>query len=187
MASGVSLADPVIETSRLRLRHMRHDDLDALFQIWGDPHAMRFYPAPLTREQLAERMEVNLQRYANIGHGLYTILLKTTGEIMGDCGPTIQRVDDVDEVEIGYHLIPRFWGHGYAAEAARATRDWAFEHLPCPRVISLIRPENVPSQNVARRNDMSIAKRVLWRDLEHDVWSITRAEWQILGTATASG
>lgn len=173
-------AEPVIETPRLLLRPMRSDDLDALFEVWGDPQAMRFYPHPHSRDEVVELIERQFARYATNGHGLYTVVLKPAGEIVGDCGPTIQRVEEVDEIEVGYHFIPRFWGHGYAAEAAQACRDWAFRNRPCPRVISLIRPENVPSQNVARRNGMSVANRVVWRELEHDVWQITRVEWQRL-------
>lgn len=168
----------VLETERLVLRHMRLDDLDALLGVWGDAHAMRFYPVPYTREQLLARMQVNLQRYETVGHGLYTAVLKSSGAIAGDCGPTVQEIEGVPEIEVGYHFLPRYWGQGYATEAARACRDWAFAHLPCARVISLIRPINEPSQRVAARNGMKITRRVLWRDLEHDVWAITRAEWQ---------
>jgi len=179
--------DVVIETERLLLRPMRLDDVDALFEVWGDAHAMRFYPAPLTREQLLERIARNLERYASVGHGLYTVELKSTGEILGDCGPTVQVVDGAPEFEVGYHFLPRYWGNGYATEAARAARDWAFNNLPCERVISLIRPVNVPSQRVAQRNGMNITRRVIWRELEHDVWAITRSDWQRLTTGVHAG
>lgn len=171
-------ADFVIETERLLLRPMRLDDVDALFQVWGDPLAMRFYPRTHTRDEVVEVINRQQARYAREGHGLYTVVLKSTGEIVGDCGPTVQEVDGASEIEVGYHFLPRYWGNGYATEAARAARDWAFTHLACARVISLIRPVNVPSQRVAQRNGMSVTKRVVWRELEHDVWAIARSQWQ---------
>jgi ribosomal-protein-alanine N-acetyltransferase len=186
--AGVKVAaDVVIGTERLLLRRMRLDDVDALFQVWGDAHAMRFYPAPLTREELLERVARNLERYAAPGHGLYTAELKSTGEILGDCGPTVQEVEGTPEIEVGYHFLLRYWGNGYATEAARAARDWAFNNLPCARVISLIRPVNVPSQRVAQRNGMSVVRRVIWRELEHDVWAIPRSDWQRQAAVAARG
>lgn len=173
-------ADVVIETPRLLLRRMRMEDTDALAGVWCDAHAMRFYPSPLTRQQLEERVRINLQRYADPGHGLYTVLLKSTGEVMGDCGPTVQEIPSGPEIEVGYHFLPRYWGRGYASEAAQAARDWAFVNRQCGRVISLIRPENTPSQAVARRNGMQVTERVIWRELEHDVWAIRRPEWERL-------
>ncbi len=170
-------AEVVIETERLILRGMQREDADALAEVYCDPHAMRYYPRPYAREEVANRIARTQSAYARDGHGLYTVVLKSSGAIAGDCGPVVQEVDGAPEVEVGYHFAPRFWGHGYATEAARASRNWAFQHLPCGRVISLIRPVNVPSQRVAARNGMKIAKRIVWRELEHDVWAINRAEW----------
>jgi RimJ/RimL family protein N-acetyltransferase len=179
----VNLAEAVLETERLLLYPMLPEHADVLAGVYCDPDAMRYYPRPYSRKEVAERIESSRAAYAREGHGLYTVVLKATGEVMGDCGPTIQEVEGTPEIEIGYHFLPRFWGHGYATEAARAARDWVFRHLACERVISLVRPVNVPSQRVAARNGMSIAKRVVFRGLEHDVWAITRAEWQARETA----
>jgi ribosomal-protein-alanine N-acetyltransferase len=173
-----SRADIVAETERLLLRPMRAQDAGALVEVYCDPHAMRYYPRPYTREEVDERIAANQAAHTRNGHGLYSVVLKSTGDIVGDCGPALQQVDGTNEIEIGYHFLPRFWGRGYAAEAARASRDWAFENLDCDRVISLIRPVNVPSQHVAARNGMKIVKAVIWRELAHDVWAIRRAEWQ---------
>jgi RimJ/RimL family protein N-acetyltransferase len=169
--------DVVIETPRLVLRRMRVEDVDALTGVWCDAHAMRFYPRPHSREDVVELVHRQLARYEHDGHGLYTVVLKSTGEVLGDCGPTVQEIDTGPKIEIGYHFIPRYWKQGYATEAARAARDWAFTNRSCERVISLIRPENVPSQQVAQRNGMKITTRVIWRELEHDVWAIFRGDW----------
>jgi [ribosomal protein S5]-alanine N-acetyltransferase len=102
------------------------------------------------------------------------MLSKSTGELIGDCGIARQEVEDEYLYEIGYHLRRDFWGQGLATEAARACRDWGFEHLKANRLISLIRPENLPSRRVAERNGMTIWKEIDWRGLQHYVYSIVR-------------
>ena len=96
-------------------------------------------------------------------------------ELIGDCGIILQEVEGERLYEIGYHLRRDFWGQGLATEAAVACRDWAFAHLKTDRLISLIRPENLPSLRVAERNGMTLWKEVNWRGLLHCVYSIERA------------
>jgi [ribosomal protein S5]-alanine N-acetyltransferase len=95
-------------------------------------------------------------------------------ELIGDCGIALQEVEGELLYEIGYHLRRDCWGQGLATEAARACREWGFEHLKTDRLISLIRPENIPSRRVAERNGMTIWKEVNWRGLEHYVYSVGR-------------
>ncbi len=175
----------ILKTPRLILRELVPDDLDALLAVLGDPISMRFYPAPFDREKTKQWIDRCRERYARDGFGLWAVTLGEngggeTGELIGDCGPMIQSVEGIDEIEIGYHIRRDVQGRGYATEAARACRDWAFDHRPVQRVISLIRPENTPSAAVARNNGMSIAKRIVWREFEHDVWSIAREDRRAL-------
>ena len=96
-------------------------------------------------------------------------------ELIGDCGIIRQQVDGEQLYEIGYHLRRDLWGQGLATEAAIACRDWAFAHLKTDRVISLIRPENLPSRRVAERTGMTIWKEREWRGLKHCVYSVKRS------------
>lgn len=105
-----------------------------------------------------------------MGHGL-----KSAGELIGDCGLTKQNVDGHDEVEIGYHVRRDHWGRGYATEAARACRDYGFAHLPVERLISLIRPENIPSRRVVEKNGMKIWKETMWRGIHHYVYAFEKS------------
>jgi len=95
-------------------------------------------------------------------------------ELIGDCGIIRQEVESDHLYEIGYHLRRDYWHQGLATEAAIACRDWAFQHLKADRLISLIRPENLPSRRVAERNGMTIWKEVNWRGLPHYVYSIEK-------------
>jgi RimJ/RimL family protein N-acetyltransferase len=86
----------------------------------------------------------------------------------------MQLVDGVKEPEIGYLIHRPFWRRGLASEAALGVRAWAFDTLDHQRVISLIRPENLPSQGVARKLGMTPEKRTQIFDLEHMVFSVRR-------------
>jgi RimJ/RimL family protein N-acetyltransferase len=167
---------PVLETQRLLLREFQHEDLDALATILSDRETMRYYPVPFDRAAVADWIRRNRTRYANDGHGLWAMILKSTRELIGDCGLVRQNVDAVDEIEIGYHVRRDLWSRGYATEAARACRDFGFANLGVDRLISLIRPENLASRRVAEKNGMTISKEVIKADLLHYVYAIKRDE-----------
>lgn len=166
----------ILETSRLILREFVSDDLDALAAVISDPETMRYYPVPFDRAAVEEWIERNRRRYHADGFGLWAMVLKSSGELIGDCGLMRQSVDEASEVEIGYHTRRDLWGQGFATEAARACRDFGFAHLPVNRLISLIRPENMQSRRVAEKNGMRVVKQVIWRGLEHCVYAVERHE-----------
>jgi [ribosomal protein S5]-alanine N-acetyltransferase len=167
---------PVLQTQRLTLREFVPEDIDALATILSDPYTMRYYPMSFDRAAVIDWIRRNRARYANDGHGLWAMILKTTGELIGDCGLVRQSVDGVDEIEIGYHVRRDLWGHGHATEAACACRDYGFANLQVDRLISLIRPENLASCRVAEKNGMTIWKEVTRANLLHYVYAITRAQ-----------
>jgi RimJ/RimL family protein N-acetyltransferase len=142
----------VLTTQRLILREMSSADLDDIAGLLGDEYIMRYYPRLKTRSEAQGWIDRNQQRYRDHGFGLWAVILRSTGEFVGDCGLTLQRVDDSDteEVEVGYHVRAILQGNGYATEAARAARDFARDRLGLDRLIALINPANLPSQGVAR-------------------------------------
>ena len=164
----------ILETDRLLLREFVPGDVNALAAVISDPETMRFYPEPYDRTGVESWIERNRRRYRDDGHGLWAMVLKSSGEVIGDCGLTRQSVDGVDEIEIGYHVRRDQWGRGLAPEAARACRDYGFERLDAERLISLIRPENFPSRRVAEKVGLTLWKEVMWRDLPHCVYVIRK-------------
>jgi ribosomal-protein-alanine N-acetyltransferase len=166
----------ILETVRLILREFVPEDADALAQVLSDPETMRHYPAPIDRTGVKEWIERNRRRYQENGVGLWAMILKATSEMIGDCGIIRQQVDGESLYEIGYHLRRDLWGQGLATEATIACRDWGFANLPVDRLISLIRPENLPSRQVAERNGMTIWKEVQWRGLPHYIYSVQRPD-----------
>jgi ribosomal-protein-alanine N-acetyltransferase len=164
----------ILETSRLILREFSSDDVDALALVLSDADTMRFYPTPLDRAGVEQWIARNRQRYLEDGLSLWAMILKSSGELIGDCGLTVQDVDGEKEVEIGYHVRRDLWRQGLASEAARACRNYGFSRLPVDRLISLIRPENLPSCRVAEKNGMTVWKEVMRKDIRHLVYSIRR-------------
>jgi ribosomal-protein-alanine N-acetyltransferase len=164
----------ILETGRLLLREFVPGDVEALAAVISDPETMRFYPEPRDRAGVESWIERNRRRYRDDGHGLWAMILKSSGDVIGDCGLTRQTVDGVDEIEIGYHLRRDLWGRGFAPEAAGVCRDYGFGHLGAERLIALIRPENLPSRRVAEKIGLGLWKEVVWRDLPHCVYVIHR-------------
>jgi RimJ/RimL family protein N-acetyltransferase len=149
-----------LETSRLWLREMAHDDVVPLLAVLGDAETMRHYPAAFTRDQVSKWIEWNLENYRQHGYGLWALISKETGELIGDCGLTWQRVGYSPErdLEAGWHVRRDLWNRGLATEAGLAVRGYAKEVLHQPRLISIIDPHNLASQAVACKLGMMLER-----------------------------
>jgi ribosomal-protein-alanine N-acetyltransferase len=166
--------DAILQTPRLLLREMTLDDLDFVAEMLAHPEVMRFYLKRYTREEAQRWVQRQIDRYSRHGHGLWLVLEKATGRPVGQVGLVVQEVDGVQEPEVGYLIHRPYWRRGFAVEAAAATRDYGMDTLCKDRLISLIRPENLPSQGVARKIGMTPEKRTIHAGLEHVVFSIQR-------------
>src|SRR4029453_13170733 len=94
-------------------------------------------------------LQRNLDHKQQYGYGLFSILLKETGELIGDCG--LEKMEREGAAELGYDFRSDFWNQGYATEAALAVREYAFDVLDLPQLISLIRVGNLASKRVAEK------------------------------------
>ncbi len=166
----------VLQTPRLALREMGMADLDFLAAMLGDPEVTRFYPKRYSREEAIAWVERQVGRYARDGHGLWLVLERQTDEPVGQVGLVLQGVEGRGEIEVGYMIHRPFWRRGFALEAAAACRDYAFEKLNRAGLLSLIRPENLPSQGVARRLGMQPEGRADHAGFEHLVFVVRRPE-----------
>lgn len=141
----------MLATERLLLRELEPDDLDALFEVLGDPVSMRYYPAPFDRNRVAAWIDWSRLSYRENGFGLWAVIRRSDGRFLGDCGPMLQPVEDQLIPEVGYHIVPTEQGRGYATEAARACVAWVFASTRFDVVCSLVAPENAPSRAVAAK------------------------------------
>lgn len=149
----------ILQTERLYLREMRQTDFHALCKILQDPKAMYAYEGAFSDTEVQEWLDRQIARYQKWGFGLWAVILKKTDEMIGQCGLTMQPWIDGEVLEIGYLFQRLFWHKGYALEAAKACKNYAFEILNAEEVCSIIRDTNTASQKTAIRNDMAAADR----------------------------
>lgn len=140
----------MIETERLFLREMTAEDYDALYKVLTDTEIMKHYPYAFDEAKVREWIDRNIGRYRIFGFGLWAVCLKETGEMIGDCGLTMQLIGGVIKPEIGYHIRRDCQRRGYASEAARAVRDWTFENTPFKIIYSYMKYTNIPSAMTAQ-------------------------------------
>jgi len=168
------MAKQVLETPRLILREMSMDDLGFVAVMLADPEVMRYYPKCYTRVEAAAWVQRSMDRYAQHGHGLWLVSDKATGQAVGQVGLVTQTVRGLEEREVGYLIHRPYWRQGLATEAATACRDYAVQVLGSQRVISLIRPENLPSHGVARKIGLQPEPGLVQHGMfEHIVFSST--------------
>ncbi|EPF14111.1 ribosomal-protein-alanine acetyltransferase [Bacillus cereus BAG1O-3] len=108
------------------------------------------------------------------GLGLFVLIEKETGTRIGHAGLVKQKIDGKEEIEIGYWLLPQYWGKGYAKEAAAAFRDYGFQALRMNKLISLINPNHPASIFVARKTGLSYEKTTSFHGIDVLVYSIKR-------------
>lgn len=172
-------ACPTVETERLVLRPFADDDLDAYFAVLDtvEVRASLHTSDDFTRDDAWQQMAVWRGQWELRGTGQWAVGLRSTGELIGRAGPHRPERHDWPGVEIGWVIHPAHWGNGYATEAGRASVDWAFAVLPVDELVSVILPENVPSQAVARRLGFTLREeRVIshFPSSPHGIWTLPR-------------
>ena len=146
-----------LETERLYMREMTQEDFQSLCKIMQDEEAMYAYEGAFSDVEVQEWLDRQISRYRKWGFGLWAVILKGTDEMIGQCGLTMQPWKDKEVLEVGYLFRRIYWHNGYAVEAAKACKRYAFETLDAKEVCSIIRDTNIASRNVAVRNGMTIA------------------------------
>ena len=175
------MSENILETDRLALREMTDGDFPALCRMLQDGEVMYAYEHAFSDQEAWDWLRRQQERYRTDGFGLWAVVEKNSGEMVGQCGITWQKLGDGTRVpEVGYLLEKAAWHRGYAAEAARACRDYAMDRLGFGEVYSIIRDNNLASQKVARRNGMrergSFMKHYYGMDMPHIVFSVRREE-----------
>ena len=147
----------ILKTERLFLREMDRNDYDALYRVLADSTIMQHYPYTFDESRVRDWIKRNLNRYQENRFGLWAVCLKDTGEMIGDCGLTLQNINGEMLPEIGYHIRRDCQRKGYAKEAAKAVRDWAFRNTDYPALYSYCKYTNIPSLRTAESIVMHFA------------------------------
>ncbi len=169
----------VMETERLILREMVPDDYDALYAVLADSDIMQHYPYTFDEKRVRGWITRNMERYQAFGFGLWAVCLKNTGEMIGDCGLTMQNIHGELLPEVGYHIRKDQQRKGYATEAAAASIQFAFANHDFPAVYSYMKYTNEASYRTAMKNGMKFIEEYADTDNGYTrVYAITREEWE---------
>jgi RimJ/RimL family protein N-acetyltransferase len=150
-------------------------DVDALLDIFADPKVIAsFGIPPFNRQQMEQWVKSNIDHQSKYGYGLFSVILKSNGLLIGDCGLEHMNIRGEKAVELGYDFRSDCWHHGYATEAPKAFRDFAFEQLGRSKIVSLIRVGNDPSRRVAERVGMRFVSEVSrFNNVRYWVYEVT--------------
>ena len=171
----------IIETERLILKQMTKNDFNSLKSLLQDKDVMYAYEHAFSDEECETWFNNQLNRYKEKGYGLLGVFLKENNTFIGQAGITKQNVNNNIVDEIGYLIKKEYWKNGYAIECAKALKQYGFNTLNLNKMYSIIRDNNIASQNIAIRNNMkktiTIVKHYYNIDMPHYVYCITKDEF----------
>ena len=151
----------ILETDRLILRQLTTDDAEFIFELLNDPSFIQNIGdrhIQTLDDACAYILNGPVKSYEKNGFGLYLIVLKETNESIGMCG--LIRRENLDDVDIGYALLPRFWSKGYAVEAARATKTYAKDAVGLKRIVAIVDPANDASIRVLEKIGLKFERMI---------------------------
>ena len=155
----------ILETERLTLREITTTDAEFLLRLLNEPSFITNIGDRNVRTiEDAERYALNgpIKSYQDHGFGLYLVTLKETAEAIGICG--LVKRDNLSAADIGYALLPEYWGKGYAIEATLATKKYAFDRLGQQRLFAIVNPGNASSIKVLEKLGLGFTRMVRMAD-----------------------
>ena len=169
-----------LETSNLSFRKFEENDIADWLEFCEDESYWKFFNMTheKTYEQHAQDWLENVNNRYNNNLGMpNAIIHKASGRLAGIGGLLLQNIKEKQYLEVSYSFMPWARGKGWAIEAAKRFRDFAFQHDLAQEVISTIHIENYPSQKVAIKNAMTIKFETIYKNLPVYIYSIDKTKW----------
>ena len=165
MSRQETLSLIVLETERLLIRQWVPDDWKRLRPLVTDPRVLRYIGdgKPWSDERIRKFVDGGIQQAQLRGWVLWPVIYKQDSELIGFCGFNSTFAPDV---EIGWWLLPEYWGRGLATEAARAVLEYGYRQFHFPRVISVAQPANVASIRIMQKLGMRFEKTFVHDGIE---------------------
>lgn len=167
-------------SERLRTRFIQESDINAWTEFTADEACTEFIPLfgditdPLGRSE--HWINRQLTRYKEQTYGLQWLVDKQSGETIGQCGLLLQSLNGQPALEVGYHILKKHWGKGYAPEAAALFLNYAFQNQLADRVISMIKTGNDKSKRVAEKNGLTLQEQTVWNGIEVWIYGVSAQE-----------
>lgn len=171
------------ESKRLKFRLLEPSDFETWLKLFEGKNVAGFLGMahiPTAREQCQFWFDLQKKRYENDLGGMNVLVEKSSGKLVGQCGLLVQELNGKEVIEIGYSVLPEFWGKGFAPEAAQKCRDFAFENGFAESLISIIHLDNSNSEKVALKNGMKNTGQSTFKEMPVNIFRITRSEWMEL-------
>jgi ribosomal-protein-alanine N-acetyltransferase len=165
--------DVVIETDRLLLRKFTEGDAPLLYELNLDPEVIRYTHDPITDVEHARKVliEIILPQYILYNHGRWAVHLRSNLEFTGWCG--LKYLPETNEVDLGYRFMKKFWGNGYATEAALACVEYGFNKLDLRQVVGRALPGNLASIKVLEKCGMKYLNEEVMHGYLHKTYQVT--------------
>ncbi|GAA4453509.1 GNAT family N-acetyltransferase [Rurimicrobium arvi] len=172
-----------IETPSLVLRELRPEDADGIFELDTDPLVHRYLGNnPIrSREQAEQTISFIMEQYAQHGIGRWAVIEKSSGSFAGWSGLKFITTVENNRTrfhDVGYRLLPRFWGKGYATESALAALAYGFSELQLEEIIGMANELNAASRRVLEKCGLRFVEQFMWNGITCDWLRIGAAEWQ---------
>ena len=145
------------ETDRLILRAITDDDLESMFELDSDPLVHRFLgQKPLQTQEESQRYIDHIKmQYDTYGIGRWAAIEKATGEFIGWSGLKVNFEDVFNGhenlIDVGYRLLPRYWGKGYATESGKAAIAYGFDELGLETIYGMTELDHHASRRVLEK------------------------------------
>jgi ribosomal-protein-alanine N-acetyltransferase len=178
----------MLETARLAVRPLVAGDYDRLCELRRDPEVGRYLgvAGPFSIEDfMRARLGHYIDHYARHGYAMGGVSLKPSPALIGFGG--LQRLDDGEEIEVGYILGREYWGRGLATELARGWLAWGFDHLRVDRIVAVADPANTASRHVMEKLGMRYEKNIRHYGMDSVYYAVSREEFRDRGGAGDRG
>ncbi|PSB49977.1 GNAT family N-acetyltransferase [Chamaesiphon polymorphus] len=167
----------LFETNRTIVRKWTSSDIIAYYLLRSDPLVMKFIGEPLRDKRQAEKFLISrtIADYSKYGYGRYAVVLKASGDVIGNTGLLYLR--ELDRNDLAISLLPQYWGLGYGTEILEKCVQYAFEELALPELIGLVDPLNIVSSKLLMKIGMIYSEKITYHDEACNLYTLKQQDW----------
>jgi len=171
-----------IETPRLILRDMLPSDAEGMFELDSNPEVLKYLGGKTMKnmDEAHELISFIRRQYDDHGIGRWAAIEKASGDFIGWGGLKFITTVENNRThfhDVGYRLIPRYWGKGYATESARSALAYAFTTMNLNEVVGTCHQDNKASRHALEKSGLRFVEQYMWKELRCDWLEITREQW----------
>ena len=164
------MQNKIIETPRTYLELLSEKHKNDLYNLLSNLKINKYISNALNKEESEYFYRKIQKKYDQDGFSFFALIKKDDCKFLGIAGILKQIIDNIEEYEVSYRILDKYWGKGYGTETAKGCLSYGMEVLKKESIIALIREENLQSINVAEKNKMIYEREVIFHDLPHRLY-----------------